>query len=85
MIAPPTIAPGIESSPPRITTGKTRKPTKLMSWLTPTRLATMMPPIAAAAADIAHASANTRLMLIPIDSAACWSSATARIAMPSRV
>ncbi len=85
MTAPPITAPAIESSPPRMTTGKTRRPTAETLWLTPTMLPSMMPPMAAEAAARPQATANTRGMLMPMLSAAIWSSAIARIAMPSLV
>jgi len=55
---PPTIAPGIESSPPRITTGKTLKPTSARCTSTPRRLPHTTPPRAETTPVIAHASAK---------------------------
>ena len=44
-----------------------------------------MPPMAALMAAIAQAIAQVCLTLMPTESAACWSSATARMAMPARL
>ena len=45
----------------------------------------MMPPAAAANPAMAHDRANTLDTRIPTTIAACWSSATARMAIPSRL
>src|SRR5947208_790736 len=53
---PPMIAPGIESSPPRITTGNTLKPTRARFTSTPSRLPHRIPPRADTTPVIAHAT-----------------------------
>lgn len=64
---------------------KTCNPMRPTSVLTPTMLATRMPATAAVTAAMAQATAKMRWMLMPMLIAACWSSATARMAMPSLV
>src|SRR5713101_2898165 len=81
---PPTTAPGMESSPPRITTGKTLKPTRERFTSTPMMFPQMMPPRADTMPVIAHASPKYFSTLMPIAMATCWLSATARIAIPLR-
>ena len=50
------MAPGIESSPPSITTGKTLNPTSDRFMSTPSRLPQMIPPSADTMPVMAHAS-----------------------------
>jgi hypothetical protein len=80
---PATTAPGMESSPPRMTTGKTLRP----MWTRPSRLRpamvpTTMPAAAAVSPAAAQARAKTRSTETPRLMAAIWSSATLRMAMP---
>ena len=57
-ISPPTTAPMIELRPPRITTGKTLRPTRA-SWLsTPSIVPQTTPPSAETTPAIAQASAK---------------------------
>src|SRR4029434_8967269 len=81
---PPMIAPGIESRPPRMTTGNTLKPTSARFTSTPSRLPQRMPPSADTMPVMAHATPKYRSTSMPIAIATCWLSATARIAMPLR-
>src|SRR5262245_61623792 len=83
-ISPPMTAPGMESSPPRITTGNTLKPTSERFTSTPSRLPQMMPPRAETMPVIAQARPKYRSTLMPMAMATCWLSATARMAMPLR-
>src|SRR5579875_3559839 len=86
MARPPTTAPGTLSSPPRMTAGKTLSPMKLRaSALSPLMLPTTTPAVAATAAAMAQEAPSTRGTLTPRAWAACWSSATARMATPSVV
>jgi hypothetical protein len=73
------------SRPPRITTGNTLSPTSDRREEAPSMLPQMMPPAAAANPAMAHDRANTLDTRIPTTIAACWSSATARMAIPSRL
>src|SRR5206468_3473537 len=80
---PPMIAPGTLSRPPRITTGKTFRPRSASEKSTPPRtLPRMIPPSADTTVAMHHDSAKIRLTLTPSESATCWLSAVARIAMP---
>src|SRR5262245_34735812 len=81
---PPMIAPGMESSPPRMTTGNTLKPTSARFTSTPSRLPQRMPPSADTMPVMAHATPKYRSTSMPMAMATCWLSATARIAMPLR-
>src|SRR6185436_9081069 len=81
---PPTIAPGMESRPPRMTTGNTLKPTRARFTSTPMMFPQMMPPSAETMPVIAHARPKYRSTLMPMAMATCWLSATARMAMPLR-
>jgi len=67
-----------------MTTGKTTSPKSPTSPLTPVMLASSTPPTTALTAASAQAMAKTCRTLMPISSAVCWSSATARMAMPRR-
>src|SRR5260370_1266272 len=85
MMRPPTTAPGTLSRPPRITAGKTLRPTRA-SWVsTPSMLPQRTPPRAAASPAMAHEIAKTTWTLMPTAIAACWSLATARMAIPRRL
>src|SRR5262245_2821695 len=81
---PPMMAPGIESRPPRITTGKTLKPTRARFTSTPSMLPHRTPPSAETMPVMAQASPKYRSTSMPTAMATCWLSATARMAMPLR-
>ena len=81
---PPTSAPPVLSSPPRIAAGKARSATEWTPGVTPgvgepTR---NIPAIAASAAPMTQASADTRPSRMPIRAAVSPSSALARMATP---
>ena len=64
---PPTIVPGTESSPPRITTGNTINPKFARFWLTSVMSARSTPPSSALTAASAQASAKIRRTEMPCD------------------
>ena len=85
MIRPPTIAPGIEVKPPRISTGSAFS---AMSWSandTSERAPHMMPATSATMPAANHTITQIWLSEMPTESAAWWLSATARSARPMRV
>ncbi len=71
MISPPTTAPMIESSPPRITAGNTLIPKKDIADDTPLTIPTTTPATAETIAEIAQAMAKTCRIEMPRDCAAC--------------
>ena len=85
MITPPTSAPPMLSSPPRITTGKVRSPMAPSCGLMPPMIPTTIPATAAVIAARLQESEKMRRMSMPIPKAAIWSSAVARMATPVRV
>src|SRR6476660_5232252 len=82
MMMPPSTAPPIESSPPRIAAGNTLMPYADRPDDTPLTTATTQPATAETVAEIAQAIANTVLTEMPSDCATCWLKAVARIASP---
>ena len=85
MISPPTMAPGIDVSPPRISTGSAFSAMICSENDTSERAPHMMP-----VASATMPAANQTITQIcssemPTDSAAWWLSATARSARPMRV
>src|SRR6202163_1618432 len=82
MMMPPSTAPPIESSPPRIAAGNTLMPYADRPDETPLTTATTTPATADTVAEIAHAIANTLLTEMPSDCATCWLKAVARMARP---
>src|SRR6266545_3925256 len=83
MMSPPTMAPGTEVKPPRISTGKALSAIKERLNCTPLLAPHMMP--ATMATRPATDQTTTQMVLsgIPMESAASWSSATARSARPT--
>src|SRR6266542_2426126 len=65
-MSPPTTAPGMESSPPRITTGNTLNPTRARFTSTPSRFPHMMPPRADTTPVIAQARPKYRSTSMPM-------------------
>src|SRR4029078_4277178 len=82
MMMPPSTAPPIESSPPRIAAGNTLIPYADRPEETPLTTATPLPATAEPVAEIAQAIANTLFTDMPSDCATCWLNAVARIASP---
>src|ERR1700730_8707680 len=82
MMMPPSTAPPIESSPPRIAAENTKVSRPDRPDDTPLTTATTTPATAETVAEIAHAIANTLLTEMPSDCATCWLKAVARIARP---
>ena len=83
MMIPPTAAPRIESSPPRIMAGKaSRAMLPRVASKVPELMAKKTPPMTAIAAEMPQARAYIVRMLMPIARAASWSSAVARMANP---
>jgi len=85
MMSPPTIAPGMESKPPRISTGSAFSATNVSANWTPLRAPQSSPATSATAPATAHTIAQICCNGMPTASAAWWSSATARNARPIRV
>ena len=85
MMSPPTIAPGTEVRPPSISTGNAFSATNAIENCTPSLEPQMIP--AASATSPATAQTMTQMWRsgMPTESAAWWSSATARKARPMRV
>src|SRR5262249_60233410 len=80
---PRTRAPATMSSPPRMTTGNTLSPRSAREKSTPPRtLPRMIPPRVDTTVAMHHESAKTHFTLTPSDSATCWLSAVARMAIP---
>ena len=82
MMQPPTSAPGIEVSPPRISTGSALSASPIMVgsiWI-------LVPQTVAATNAVSpesdHTITHMRLSGMPTDIEAVWSSATARSAWP---
>src|SRR5271165_1014652 len=82
MIRPPTIAPGTEVKPPRISTGSAFSATSEIENCTPS----LLPHIIPATSPTTPATDQTMTQIersgMPTDCAAWWSSATARSARP---
>ena len=85
MMSPPTIAPGTEVRPPRITTGSARSATVTSENCTPIFEPQMMPATRATRPATHHTITQVLLSGMPTDCAAWWSSATARSARPIAV
>jgi hypothetical protein len=79
------IAPGIEVSPPRITTGSAFSATSESENCTPSLEPQMIPATSAEKPATDHTITQMRLSGMPMDCAAWWSSATARSARPVAV
>src|SRR5688572_1024165 len=84
MTSPPTTAPMIESSPPRITAGNTLMPKKESAGETPLTTPTTTPARADTIAEIPHERAKTCRTEMPSDWATCWLNAVALMASPMR-
>ena len=85
MINPPTIAPGTEVKPPKISTGSAFKAITCRPNDTSERAPHMMPVTKATMPAVNHTITQIWLSEIPTDKAALWLSATARKARPIRV
>ena len=85
MISPPTMAPGIEVKPPRISTGSAFSATISSAKETSERAPHMMPVISATMPAVNQTITQIWLSEMPTESAALWLSATARRALPMRV
>ena len=85
MIRPPTIAPGTEVNPPRISTGSALSAMSERLNCTPLLAPHMMPATMATRPATDQTTIQIVLSGIPMESAASWSSATARSARPTRV
>ena len=83
MVTPPRMAPGMLSSPPRITAARALSPTKPSAKFTPSHNPNRIPPTAPAIEAKAQAYAKTRRRLTPRVLAVNWSFAAARIAIPT--
>ena len=70
------------SRPPKIITANTFRPISPIYTLIPLILPITIPPITEAMAPKHQAKANTHLTLMPMERAACWSFAVARMAIP---
>src|SRR3989454_5609994 len=79
------MAPGTEVKPPRIRTGSAFRATSERLNCTPLLAPHMMPATMATSPATDHTISQIVLSGMPIDSAASWSSATARSARPMRV
>src|SRR5262245_37092425 len=84
-MSPPTIAPAIESSPPRIRTGSAFRARKVRANCTPLRAPQRSPVTSATNPAVIHTMTQILCSEMPTDRAAWWSSATARSALPVRV
>src|SRR5438552_1946305 len=84
-MSPPTRAPGTEMKPPRISTGSALSATSERLNCTPLLAPHMMPATIATSPATDQTISQMVLSGMPIDSAASWSSATARRARPMRV
>ena len=78
MMRPPTIAPGIDVKPPRITTGSAFSATSESENCTPSFEPQMMPATSATSPATLQTMTQMRFSGMPTDCAAWWSSATAR-------
>ena len=85
MIRPPTIAPGIEVKPPRISTGSALSAMTSSAKDTSERAPQKMPVTSATRPAANHTITQICSSEMPTDSAAGWLSATARSARPMRV
>src|SRR6266566_4906768 len=85
MISPPTTAPGTEVKPPRIRTGSALSATSDRLNCTPLLAPHMIPATIATIPATDQTISQIVLSGMPIESAASWSSATARSARPTRV
>src|SRR5882724_2178220 len=84
-MSPPTMAPGTEVKPPRMRTGSALSAMRdRLNW-TPLFAPHMMPVTMATRPATDHTTTQMVLSGMPMDSAASWSSATARRARPMRV
>ncbi|MDT4855798.1 hypothetical protein FQZ97_901670 [compost metagenome] len=79
------MAPGIEVSPPRITTGRALSATSESENCTPSLEPQMIPATSAEKPATDHTITQMRDSGMPMDCAAWWSSATARSARPVAV
>ena len=79
------MAPGTEVKPPRISTGRAFSAVKVSAYCTPPRAPHNRPATSATKPATIHTKAQMCCNGMPIDSAAWWSSATARSARPMRV
>ena len=85
MISPPTIAPGIDVKPPRISTGSAFSAMISSANDTSERAPHMMPVASATMPAANHTTIQICSSEMPTESAALWLSATARSARPMRV
>src|SRR3990172_6003148 len=85
MISPPTIAPGTEAKPPRISTGSAFSAMSERLNCTPLFAPHMMPATIATSPATDHTTTQIVVSEMPTERAASWSSATARSARPMRV
>jgi len=85
MMSPPRIAPGTDSNPPRISTGSALSAISDRLNCTPLLAPHMIPATIATSPATDHTTTQIVLSGMPMDSAASWSSATARRARPMRV
>src|SRR5499433_3015248 len=82
MMRPPTMAPGTEVKPPRMSTGKDFSAMRERLNCTPLFAPHMMPATMATSPATDHTTTQIVLRGMPMLSAASWSSATARRARP---
>ena len=85
MIRPPTIAPATDSNPPRISTGSALSAVKVSANCTPLRAPQRRPDTKATKPATVQTITQICCSGMPTASAAWWSSATARSALPMRV
>ena len=85
MMRPPTIAPGIDSNPPRISTGSALSARKVSANCTPLRAPQSSPATSATNPATVQTMPQICWSGMPTASAAWWWSATARSARPIRV
>ena len=85
MISPPTMAPGIEVKPPRISTGSAFSAMICSAKDTSERAPHMMPVASATMPAANQTMTQICSSEMPTESAAWWLSATARSARPMRV
>src|SRR5512146_3164925 len=83
MISPPSAAPRMETSPPRIVAGNTLSPKWYRELLIPLMFPMRTPPMPETTAEMIQESAKMHLTEIPIDCATCWLKAVARMATPA--
>src|SRR5438094_715998 len=85
MMSPPTMAPGTDSRPPRMSTGSALSAISERLNCTPLLAPHMSPATIATTPATDQTTIQIVLSGTPIESAASWSSATARSARPMRV